>query len=239
MDKFFPILILAGGLATRLGTLSQTDPKSMVLIEGEPFIAHQLRLLKKQGFKNVVICIGYLGDAIRAYVKDGKQFGLNVTYSNDGKKLLGTAGAIQNALPLLEENFFILYGDSYLRIDYKVIQKAFEIQNKAALMTVFKNNDSGDNSNIEFNNNKIIRYDKEHKTNNMKHIDFGLSIVKKNIFKDLGLLNDLSELYKKLLTQNQLASYEIFERFYEIGSIKGLNEFKDFMGKKALLCPEI
>jgi N-acetyl-alpha-D-muramate 1-phosphate uridylyltransferase len=232
MSKLFPIVILAGGLATRLGVLSQITPKSLILVDREPFIAHQLRLLKNQGFERVVLCIGYLGDLIRIYVKDGKQFGLSVTYSEDGGQLLGTAGALYKASSLLDENFFVLYGDSYLMVDYKVIQKIFEEQNKPALMTVFENNDRGDNSNIEFSNNHIIKYDKKNKTINMNYIDFGLSVFKKNIFSSNDTFNDLSDLYRKLLAENQLASYEVFQKFYEIGSINGLNDFKDFIKRK-------
>ncbi len=234
MDKLFSLVILAGGLATRLGALSKTTPKSLILIDGEPFIAHQLRLLKSQGFEKVILCIGYLGDLIRSYVKDGKQFGLSVAYSDDGKKLLGTAGALYKATSLLDENFFVLYGDSYLPIDYRKIQNFFQRQAKPALMTVFKNNDRGDTSNIEFIYNKIIKYDKKNKTVNMSHIDYGLSVFKKNIFFSTGKFNDLSNLYQMLLTENRLASYEVFQNFYEIGSINGLNEFKKLIKKREI-----
>lgn len=229
MITLFPIVILAGGLATRLGVLSQTTPKSLILVHEEPFIAHQLRLLKSQGFKKVILCIGYLGNLIRAYVKNGKQFGLSVTYSEDGEQLLGTAGALYKASSLVPESFFVLYGDSYLMVDFKVIQKAFERQSKPALMTVFKNNNTGDISNIEYGGKHIIKYDKKNKTINMNYIDFGLSLFKKNIFNSLNPFYDLDDLYKKLLIDNQLASYEVFQRFYEIGSIDGLNEFKNFI----------
>lgn len=240
MDKLYPIVILAGGLASRLGSLSKITPKSLILIDEEPFIAHQLRLLKAQGFKKVILCIGYLGDLIQSYVKDGKQFGLSVTYSEDGEQLLGTAGALYKALSLVTENFFVLYGDSYLMVDFKVIQKAFERQNKPALMTVFKNNNTGDISNIEFSGNDIIKYDKKNKTINMNYIDFGLSLFKKNVFSNKESSQDLSDLFKKLLKGNQLASYEVFQPFYEIGSINGLNDFKYFIKQqKASLCPII
>ena len=239
MSKLFPIVILAGGLATRLGALSQTTPKSLILVHGEPFIAYQLRLLKSQGFEKVVLCIGHLGDLIKKYVKDGKQFGLSVTYSEDGAHLIGTAGAICNALPLLEENFFVLYGDSYLMIDYKKIQKIFQQQNKAALMTILKNNDKGDSSNIEFINNEIIKYDKQNKTIDMQYIDFGLSVFRKYTFINYDSFYNLADLYQKLLIDKQLASYEVFQVFYEIGSIKGLNEFKNFIKRENALCPII
>jgi NDP-sugar pyrophosphorylase family protein len=239
MNKLFPIVILAGGLATRLGSLSKTTPKSMILVNEEPFIAHQLRLLKNQGFERVILCIGYLGDLIREYVKNGKQFGLSVTYSNDGKKLLGTAGAIKNALSIIEENFFVLYGDSYLMVDYKNIQKVFEKQKKPVLMSVFKNNDTGDVSNIEIVDTQIIQYDKKNKTNNMSYIDYGLSLFTGSIFLN-NEWSDLSDLYRKLIEENQLACYEVFQRFYEIGSLNGLSEFKKLMReKKASLCPII
>ncbi|WP_339051184.1 sugar phosphate nucleotidyltransferase [Rickettsiella endosymbiont of Xylota segnis] len=240
MNKLFPIVILAGGLATRLGSLSKKTPKSLIIVNEEPFIAHQLRLLKSQGFERVILCIGYLGDLIREYVKNGKQFGLSVTYANDGKKLLGTAGAIKNALSLIEGNFFVLYGDSYLIVDYKNIQRIFEEQKKPVLMTIFKNNDIGDVSNIELVGTQIIKYDKKNKTNNMSHIDYGLSLFAKNIFLNNDFYGDLSDLYRKLVEENQLAHYEVFQRFYEIGSLNGLSEFKKLMKeKKASLCPII
>lgn len=232
MNKLFPIVILAGGLATRLGSLSKATPKSLVLVNEEPFIAHQLRLLKNQGFEKIVVCIGYLGSLIQNYVKDGKEFGLSVTYSEDGKELLGTAGAIKNALSILEENFFVLYGDSYLMIDYKKVQQFFMQQSKPALMTIFKNNDMGDSSNIEFNDNEIIKYDKKNKTINMTYIDYGLAIFKKNIFSSNDYFYDLSDIFHKLLKKKQLANYIVYQRFYEIGSFVGLRELGNFLTKK-------
>lgn len=237
MIKLFPIVILAGGLATRLGRLSKKTPKSLILVNEKPFISYQLQLLKNRGFEKVIICIGYLGNLIQKYVKDGKQFGLSVTYSEDGEQLLGTAGALCKVSTLVNENFFVLYGDSYLMVDYKAIQKKFEEQSKPALMTIYKNNDKGDRSNIEFSNNRIINYDKKNKTISMKYIDFGLSILKKNIFYSNETFDDLSFFFQKLLTENRLASFEVFQKFYEIGSIDGLNEFKNFIKqKKASLC---
>lgn len=231
MNKLFPIVILAGGLATRLGSLSKTTPKSLLLVNEEPFIAHQLRLLKNQGFKKIVVCIGYLGNLIQKYVGDGEEFGLSVTYSEDGEELLGTAGAIKNALSMLEENFFVLYGDSYLMIDYKEIQQFFMQQSKPALMTLFKNNDIGDSSNIEFNDNEIIKYDKKNKTINMTYIDYGLALFKKNIFSSNDFFYDLSDVFQKLLKQKQLAHYEVNQCFYEIGSFSGLRALENFLAK--------
>src|SRR3990167_11349183 len=124
-NRLFPVVILAGGLATRLHPVTHTIPKSLVEVNGEPFVAHQLRLLKRNGFNKVIMCIGHLGQNVIEFVGDGSCFGLHVSYSLDGQTLLGTAGAIKKALPLLEKYFFVLYGDSYLPCDYLSVQNYF------------------------------------------------------------------------------------------------------------------
>ena len=122
----FPVVILAGGLATRIRPLTDTIPKALVPINNKPFIAHQLDLLRKQKVKRVVLCLGFLGEQIKNFVRDGSQFGLQVSYSFDGETLLGTAGAIQKALSQVDEKFFILNGDSYLTCDFFSVQNSFE-----------------------------------------------------------------------------------------------------------------
>src|SRR5258708_1931944 len=109
-----PIAILAGGLATRLRPITETIPKALVEIAGEPFLAHQLHLLRANGYERVVMCVGYLGEMVRDFAGDGSQFGMQVEYSFDGEALLGTAGALRKALPLLADDFSVIYGDSYL-----------------------------------------------------------------------------------------------------------------------------
>lgn len=234
MESTFPVVILAGGLATRLRPVTETIPKSLVEINNEPFIAHQLRLLKSNGIQKVVLCIGYLGDMIMDYVSDGTKFGLSVTYSFDGPKLLGTGGAIKKALPLLEEHFFVLYGDSYLPCSYAQVQHAFIKQKKLGLMTVFKNQGQWDKSNVEFKNDKIIVYDKVHQTTNMHYIDYGLGVLTQQAFDHVPNNQDydLATLYKYLLTENQLAGFEVYERFYESGSFAGIEELGYYLERK-------
>src|SRR6266481_3446322 len=111
-----PIAVIAGGLATRMGDRARTTPKSMLVVAGEPFIAHQLRLFRREGLERVVLCVAHLGDQIEDFVGDGAKFGLSVNYSPDGETLMGTGGAVKKALPLLGDEFFITYGDSYLDI---------------------------------------------------------------------------------------------------------------------------
>lgn len=225
-EKLYPIVILAGGLAKRLRPLSENIPKSLLNINGEPFIYHQLRLLKSNRIENVVICVGHLGEKIEETVGDGKKFGLNITYSYDGPKLLGTAGAIKNALPLLRDKFFVIYGDSYLLCDFHLIQTSYEKQNKIALMTVFQNKSHWDTSNVEFSNGKILKYNKRNLRPTMEHIDYGLGVFSAKAFNDVSsdISYDLAELYKQLLEQDQLAAYEVTERFYEVGSFAGIKE---------------
>lgn len=224
--SLFPVVILAGGLATRLRPLTETIPKSLVEINNEPFVAHQLRQLKKQGVRHVVMCLGYLGEMVQDYVGDGSQYGLSVSYSFDGPKLLGTAGAIKQALPQLDEAFFVLYGDSYLPCDYAAVQETFVQRKKLALMTVFKNEGQWDKSNVEFSDGQLLVYDKRIQTPEMHYIDYGLGILNQSALRRIPTNEayDLALLYQNLLAEQELAAHEVFERFYEVGSFAGINE---------------
>ena len=178
------IAILAGGLATRLKPVTETIPKSLIEVAGKPFIYHQLRLLQSKGIKKAVICAGYLGEQIKDYVRNGDEYGLQVEYSFDGNKLLGTGGAIKNSLKFFQSNFFILYGDSYLDAEFKDINEYFLKSNKYGLMTVLKNDGMWDKSNIEFEKGEILVYDKKVSSDKMKYIDYGLGILNNEAFKD-------------------------------------------------------
>jgi NDP-sugar pyrophosphorylase family protein len=226
-----PVAILAGGLATRLGTLTKTLPKALIEVHGEPFLAHQLRLLSRSGFQKIVLCVGYRCDQIRDFAGDGCRFDLDIEYSFDGPELLGTAGAIRQALPWLGPAFFVLYGDSYLTCDYAAVEHQFMLSGSLGLMTVFHNAGAGDASNVEFSEGLILEYDKVHPTPRMRHIDYGLGVFHERVFRELagpGPL-DLADVYRDLLRRGQLASYQAVERFYEIGSPGGIAEFNAFL----------
>ncbi len=226
-----PVAILAGGLATRLKPITATLPKSLIEVSGMPFIFHQLKWLKKQGAYEIVLCVGFLGEQIEALIGNGKNLGLSIQYSYDGEQLLGTGGAIQKALPLLGEKFFVLYGDSYLCCSLKEIQRAFEKQPLPALMTVLKNNNCWDKSNVFFQNNKLIEYNKHMPMHLMEHIDYGLSILSRKIFNYHYYSNhfDLAILFTQLSSDQNLMGIEMHQRFYEIGSYKGLQEAQKFL----------
>ena len=221
-----PLALLAGGLATRLRPITVTIPKSMVEVAGEPFIAHQLRLLVRNGITDVVMCIGHLGEQIEAFVGDGHGFGCRVRYVHDGARPLGTGGALRRALPLLGETFFVMYGDSYLDVDFRAVYAGFLRAGRPALMTVFRNDGQWDTSNVEFADGAIRRYDKTERTAAMKHIDYGLGILTAGAVgaRAPDTPFDLAELYRDLLSRGLLAGYEVSERFYEIGSPAGLAE---------------
>ncbi len=230
-QPLLPVAILAGGLATRLRPLTETIPKAMLDVNGSPFIAHQLKLLAAAGMGQVVICAGHLGEMIRDYVGDGAQFGLQASYCFDGPKLLGTAGALRKALPLLGPRFHVVYGDSYLPCDYRAIQNAFIQSGRSGLMTVYCNDGQYDTSNVEYADGAIIAYDKKNRTPAMRHIDYGLGLLRAEAFEQVpdGAHFDLADLYAGLLAAGQLAAYEVPERFYEVGSMAGLEEFRRFL----------
>ena len=236
-QRLLPVAILAGGLATRLQPLTTTIPKALVEVHGEPFIAHQLRLLRAHGITHVVVCAGYLGAMLQEYVGDGAEFGVQVRFAFDGTRLLGTAGALKQALPLLGEAFFVLYGDAYLPCDYGTIQTAFEQSGRLALMTVFRNDGRWDRSNVAFVDGHILAYDKHHPTPQMRHIDYGLGVFHRTAFAAVpeAQCYDLATLYQELLAQGALAAYEVGQRFYEIGSFAGLEETRQYLAAPSRL----
>jgi NDP-sugar pyrophosphorylase family protein len=225
-----PAMILCGGAATRLGPLTANIPKSLLLLNDEPFLVHQLRLLRENRIGRVVLCAGHLGGLIREYAGDGSRFGVGIQYSEDGPRPLGTGGAIRKALPLVGDQFFVLYGDSYLPCDYGRIAAAFSESGKPALMTLYRNENAYDSSNVEFGDGRIVRYDKQTRTPSMKYIDYGLGMFRKTVFEDLeDAPLDLATVYFGLVERGDVAGLVMKERFYEIGSVAGLRETEDYL----------
>ena len=227
----FPAAILAGGLGTRLGELTRSIPKALIPIDGQPFLAHQLALLRRNGIDRVVMCLGHYGEQIREFAGDGSQFGLSVDYSFDGPTLLGTAGALRRASHLLDDAFFVIYGDSYLPCHYQAVRESFELSGKRGLMTVFHNRNAFDTSNVEFRNGAIAVYDKKNRTPAMHHIDYGLGVFRRDVFLAIpeNQPYDLAQVYVDLLVKGDLAAYEVAERFYEIGSVQGIRELEQYL----------
>jgi NDP-sugar pyrophosphorylase family protein len=226
MTEMPAVALLAGGLATRLRPLTEQVPKAMLEVAGEPFIAHQLRLLRRERISQIIICAGYLADQIEAYVGDGRRFGLAVDYKIDGPRLLGTGGALRGALDLLGNEFLVMYGDSWLDTAYAPIVDAFRASGQPALMTVFRNEGQWDRSNVWFEDGRIRLYDKQEHLPQMRHIDWGLGMIRADALatRPADEPFDLAEVYSGFSRAGTLAGYEVNTRFYEIGSAEGLRE---------------
>jgi len=227
------MVILAGGLATRLRPLTLKLPKLMLQIKGRPFLEYQLELLKEYEIKDILLCVGYKGELIKNHFGDGRKFGVNLSYSFDGDKLLGTAGALKKAYKLLNENFFLMYGDSYLPYDTQKIEESFKRSHKLSLMVAYRNQNRFDKSNLLIQDGMIKLYDKTLRGENLEYIDAGLSILKKEV---LNLVPeeepyDLEELYRTLISEEEMSAFEVKQRFYQIGSFEGFEEFKNLVEK--------
>jgi N-acetyl-alpha-D-muramate 1-phosphate uridylyltransferase len=229
-----PVAILAGGKATRLYPLTETLPKSLLEVGGKPFIAHQVELLHRNHIARIVVCLGYLGHRIQQRLGDGSKFGLSIEYVNDGPILLGTGGALKNALPVLGDAFFVLYGDSFLDIDYARVETEFLQSGASGLMTVYRNSGQWDRSNVLFENGRIVEYDKRNPAPEMRHIDYGLGVFRKAAFHGVPehQFCDLADVYGGLIRESGLAGYEVHERFYEIGSPEGLAETRLYLERR-------
>lgn len=221
-----PVALLAGGLATRLRPITEKIPKVLVSVAGRPFLEHQLALLRKQGFTRVVLCLGHLGEMVVDQFGDGREHGMQLEYSFDGPKLLGTGGALKQAMPQLGENFFVLYGDSYLTEPFGPVADFFLRSGKLGCMTVYRNEGKYDTSNVVFGDGEIKLYDKKHRLPEMRHIDYGLSLFNRRAFDEWPSDQpfDLAAVMTRLVERKQMAGWEVKDRFYEIGSHEGLEE---------------
>jgi len=231
------IVVLCGGKATRLYPLTKKIPKSMMRFEGKPFLEQQLDLLKKNRIFDIVLCVGYKAEQIKKYFGDGKNFGVEIKYSSDKKKLLGTGGALKKAENLLEDSFLVMWGDSYLPFNFQKAIKFFKKSNKPGMMIVFKNLNKYEPSNVEVKNNLVKSYSKKRKTKKMKYIDYGISIYRKEVLKHLpkNQICDLTKLQQALIKKRQLLAYPAEKRFYQIGSPDGLEELKNYIKRKTKL----
>jgi MurNAc alpha-1-phosphate uridylyltransferase len=225
--------ILAGGLATRLRPVTSTIPKSMILIEGKPFLEYQLDFLKRGGIADIILCVGHLKEQIESSFGDGSRFGVKIRYSREEGPLLGTAGALRNAIDLLDDTFFVMYGDSYLFLDFQEIWRFFHRFHKSGLMVVYKNENRYDTSNVSIEGDLVKNYSKTDRTPGMVYIDYGVSILRKTVLESIPEHEyySLEALFSPLINRKELLCFPVKERFYEIGSKKGLEEFQDYIAK--------
>lgn len=226
--------ILAGGRGTRLGRLTRTVPKSMVPVNGKPFLEHEIGLLRRNGIRDFVLCVGHLGEKVEGYFGNGSKWGVRVKYSYDGPKLMGPAGALKGAEPLLKECFFVTYGDAYLRADYRSIMRVLLNSGRLGLMAVFENHDKYGKSDVIVSGGHVVRYDKEGRGRGMNWVNFGVSALRKRALALVPSGKECSEeeFYGELIKRDELLAFPVEERFYEIGSPEALREFERFISSQ-------
>ncbi|MCG3203445.1 MAG: D-glycero-alpha-D-manno-heptose 1-phosphate guanylyltransferase [Elusimicrobia bacterium] len=231
-DGSLPVVILAGGFGTRLGSFSRKFPKSLVPVLGRPFLFHQIELLKRKSIKRIIFCLGYKSELILKTLNEDRS-GLSFDFVFDGRHALGTGGAVRKATELISGDFFVLYGDSYLDIDYQAVQKIYERVGKQGLMVLYKNKNQIERSNVVFKNGLVTEYDKRKTSSRMEYIDYGLSVLNKKAMKGFlpGKKFDLSEIFSRLITKRQLAGTVVRKRFYEVGSLQGIKELEKYLKK--------
>lgn len=231
--KIKQIVILAGGLATRLYPITEKIPKSIVEINGRPFLEYQIDLCKKNGIEEIILCVGHLWEQVKDYFGDGSKFGVKITYSVENERL-DTGGALKNALSYLDEQFFVMYGDSYLPIDW---QKAADFYKKSGilgLMTVYKNNHRLAPSQLMINKKGFItEFTKKDFRPEMEYIEYGLNIFPRSIIDQIPEKSfPIGNYFNLLIEKKQLISYESPVRFYEVGCPEGLKTFEKYLAQK-------
>lgn len=233
-----PVALLAGGLATRLRPITETIPKALVELAGRPFIDHQLALLRRNGIRRVVMCLGYRGEMVFDHCGDGSRYDMDLAYSFDGQTLMGTGGAIARAKHLLgsrpDDVLWVMYGDSYMDIDYPAVLDAFaaHVPRRAlGLMTVLRNGNRWDTSNVAFRDGRLLKYDKRSRTPDMDHIDYGVGLLRMAAVDRIPTDRpfDLAELYAALVDEGRMVGYEVTRRFYEIGTPESLEEARAYL----------
>lgn len=237
--KEIQVVVLMGGLGTRLKEYTKTCPKSLVPVCGKPFFDYELELLVQWGFRRFLFLIGYHADMIREHYGDGSSRGISITYCEDGEKLLGTGGAVRRALPLLDDDFMLIYGDSFMDIDYEETIYRYlkgKESGSRALMTVLRNNDRFDKSNVIMENGRILLYDKHETVPEMNCIDYGICMYEKSLFEDYPEEEafDIAVIQTALSKEGKLEAHQVTKRFYEIGSEASLKEFEDYVRHRFL-----
>jgi NDP-sugar pyrophosphorylase family protein len=229
-------IVLAGGLGRRMLPRTESLPKSLLPVAGRPFVDWQLAWLSAERVEHVVMSIGYRGDMIRRHLGNGSRFGLQISYVDDGDVPLGTGGALRLVVDqkLADPNFFVLYGDSYLPVTLSDVETSYFTQGAPVLMTVYRDLENLEHPNVVFDGAMVTRYEKGlvNPPAEMQYVDYGISVWQRKIVDSMvprGATADLADLFGTLSGAGQLAGFEARERFYEIGSTKGLSDLESHL----------
>jgi len=219
-------VILAGGAGTRLRPLTKNIPKPMALVAGRPFLEYQIEMLRENGLTSLLFLIGYRGEQISSHFGDGKDFGVRITYSQEPEPL-GSGGALKLAYQKLESSFLLLYGDSYLSLDYRDFIQGFVDSKKKAAVGAYHYRDAGDRGddarhNLCINKNGVVlRFAQNSDDEDLNYVESGVMALKKEVIDLLPgkHANSLGEvLFPALIEQGDVVAYITDKRFYDIGT---------------------
>jgi NDP-sugar pyrophosphorylase family protein len=230
--EVLPVAVLAGGLGTRMADISgPTTPKALLRVAGRPFIDFKLASLAAEGVKRVVLLLGHGDRLIADHVGTGADYGLHVTCRSDGPTLLGTGGAVRRALDLLGEAFWVTYGDTFLRAPMAEIEATFHSRGIEAMMTVLRNRDRWDRSNVRIEKGLVVEHRKGSPPGSYEYIDYGLAILRREPVETFpaGSPFDLEQVFQLLIANGTMGAYVVSRRFYEIGTPEGYRQTNEFL----------
>lgn len=223
----YPCIILCGGLATRLGNLASETPKSLLKINSKPFLFYQLRYLEKKGLKKVYLSVGHLSEKFYTFIQDYKFKNISIEVIEDGSTPLGTGGAVKKIIKKIKSPAFVLYGDSFVRINFFDMFVSYK-ENLGPLMAIYKNNNRYEKSNIYFDDKNIV-YRKNSSNERCDHIDYGVGIYRESDFEGTKKSFDLSLIQEKYSKLKKLQYFYAIKRFYEIGTPESYEKAKTFL----------
>jgi NDP-sugar pyrophosphorylase family protein len=223
------VVIVAGGLGTRLGSLTADCPKVLLPVAGRPFLDIVLDQLVEQGVASVHLCLGHYADRVIEYLHS-RSGCPEVTVSTE-PTALGTAGCLQHALPWLDRRFTVLLGDTYTPVSYADIMRAHARSTQPALMVVLRNRDALETSNVVVRDGRVVTYNKQATPGTYEYVDYGVAVFERVLIEALPTRRfvDLSEIFGPLIAAGQLAAHEVAARFWEIGSYRGYAELDTYI----------
>jgi NDP-sugar pyrophosphorylase family protein len=230
------VVILAGGLGTRLRPLTTQVPKPMVPVAGAPYLEHQLRLLAGQSLNDIVVLTGYLGEQIEEYFGDGRQLGLRMRYSRESQPL-GTGGALREARPLLDESFLVIYGDSYLPIKYSGLGRRLAMTAASGVIAVYR--DPSGQTNVSCNvaldtDGTVLRYDKQASADDreLQYVEAGVLALRRSVLDLIppaGASSLEEQVFPILIERRRLLGFRTNQRFYDMGTPERLHAIEAYL----------
>ena len=222
-------LILVGGLGTRMSDICRDIPKALLPVGSRTFLEWQLEWLALCGVTEAVLAVGHQGELIQEHLARSPQRGNfpKLKYSFDGDALLGTGGAIANAAPLLNDDFLVTYGDSFLFLNVRALFREHLGGKHAVTFSIYQNENHFDVSNVEYTNGRLSLYDKKQRTSAMHHIDYGMFALNKMKFLENTPEGsfDVADYLRDRSLSGEMAPFLVDQRFYEVGSPNGYESF--------------